>query len=46
MKKDEVILMARERAFKHFRDMDNWSKENTLIKFILRGFRYTPMPRA
>jgi hypothetical protein len=46
MSKDKIILMTRERAFKHFRDMKKWEKENTLIKFILRGFKYTPIPRA
>jgi len=44
--KDKSILMARERAFRHFEEMKKWEKENTLIRFILRGFKCSKMPRA
>ena len=41
---DELILSARERAFESFKKLDKWEKDNTLFKFILRGFKYSPMP--
>lgn len=45
LNRDKIILLARERAFKHFKEVDDWEKDNTLIKFILRGFRYTQSPQ-
>ena len=45
--KDEVILLARLRAFKYFEKVDKWENDNkSLIKFVLRGFKFSEFPES